>query len=360
MNVERLATVARALLDEYTKIGVVDQLNSLREAFRTLNSSPGDTNAQVTIQQIRSNLSNVLSVADSNFYPPTWTQTVQDLDLSEMFGTPLLAQVESVFIGTDLTPAVAFAQVMEIAQQAENVRSVLTTLLDSFEFLEISEEDLRPGEFEFSIVIPRVAISNDLKALGQEFIQIRKIIGPFQELTSGSRPDVTVRIISSSDFGVFLETSAQVAACLAVAIERIVTLYKSNLEIRKLKTELNSLTKGKVELKEVETFVSSAFSAEIKKIAEDLLKRHAESYDKNRKPELTTELKNALNSIANRIDIGYNFDVRTSALDASTGEETEEEKAAKAIVIESNAGKSFMKLDGDRILSLPEETSNTN
>ena len=90
----------------------------------------------------------------------------------------------------------------------------------------------------------------------------------------------------------------------------------------------------------------------IEAIIRDFQERYRENIDDRRRNEIETELRGALNRIANRIDKGYSFDVRVEPTDEpSDGQETQEDIAT---IVESSKGMQYLKLSGDPILRLPE------
>ncbi|MDP2664952.1 MAG: hypothetical protein Q8O97_03350, partial [bacterium] len=99
---------------------------------------------------------------------------------------------------------------------------------------------LEPGTCELGILVPRKAINNDLNEFAEDIKNLNNIFSTFSELTTGNRPGFKIRSISSSDLSVFLESTPATVAAIAVAVERIVSLYKQILEVRKLHGELKN------------------------------------------------------------------------------------------------------------------------
>ncbi len=98
---------------------------------------------------------------------------------------------------------------------------------------DIEEEEPAPGEFEIGFLIPRDAVGNELGELGEELVELKKeILGPIQELATGTRTDVTVSMISSSEFQVFLEVLPDVAAMLSQIVVELYQAYERIMSIR--------------------------------------------------------------------------------------------------------------------------------
>jgi hypothetical protein len=78
--------------------------------------------------------------------------------------------------------------------------------------------------------------------------------------------------------------------------------------------------------------------------------------DGHRKNELTNAIRISLNKVANRIDRGYNIEIRVQPLKETAQDSQEEKKTAQQVKVIQAASKNmqFMKLEGAAILQLPE------
>lgn len=184
-------------------------------------------------------------------------------------------------------------------------KTALDQLIEGMSHFEVGHEDLNPGEAELSILIPRLAVGERLGSLGLEFVDLEKLVGPFAELATGSRPEVRVRSIASSDYGVFLDIAPQAAAFMAVAVERVVALYKQLLEIRRLRQEMSDQGVTEDGVSGIDAHANELMSAGIEELADELADSTS-VVDQHRSNELKIELRLSLNSI----DQGYSIDVR--------------------------------------------------
>ena len=94
----------------------------------------------------------------------------------------------------------------------------------------------------------------------------------------------------------------------------------------------------------------------IDKIAVEVVNEYHKKDDKGRKNELTNAVRISLNKVANRIDQGFNIEVRVAPTPKSEDEEKENKELQKAIaaIQAATANMQFMKLEGQPILRLPE------
>jgi hypothetical protein len=238
--------------------------------------------------------------------------------------------------------------------------SAIDQLLASLKILKIGSEELAQGECELGVLVPRAFLDNRLDRFADELEELNQIFGVFAEISIGSRPGFEIKTISSTDLSVYLEVSAVVGACIAAAIERIVALYRQLLEIRKLQGELEKQGLEKRNLKGIEDHANGVMELGIDKLVKEIVAEYLPKGDSARKNELSIELKFSLKKIANRIDRGFNIEVRMEEPEVSSEspEETSAEHTAllkaHSKVAQASENMQFLKLEGEPILRLSE------
>ncbi len=234
----------------------------------------------------------------------------------------------------------------------------LDQVVSTFKRFNIGAEELEPGHCEIGALVPRTDIDM-LGELGRELEQLDKIFGIFAELTVGTRPGFQIRSISSSDFNLFWDMMPMAAASAVFAIERIVTIYKNMLEIRKLHGELKKQGVPAKNIKGVLDHSNATMKDGIQQLTKELIEKYYKKNDEGRRNELTTELQKSLTGIAKRIDKGYNLEVRAAPLPEdeqgdAEGKMTSEERDYIKSILAASKNLEFLKLEGDSILSLME------
>lgn len=356
LNVERLHAIAAALRDELESTQVAPMLDRLIAGLQNMVNQPQTPQPQQDVSSALSELRSTLPDVPSESFTPSWRQTLEELGVNDLFGSALLHRIDQVIETNQMTPAVALEELQPYAARLRDTSQHLTQMLASFEYFDIETEELAPGEVELSILIPRDAVDNDLPDLGHEFVQLQALLGPFLEVSTGSRPNLKVRSIASTDFGVFLDLPLEAAAVVAASLAYIVARYKDLLEIRRLKQELADHDVPDRVLQGIsdhaDTYIQEAIAIEVARLTEGL--------DRNgRENELRIELGRSLTQIALRIDRGYNIDIRVEPdehADSDGEDPGEDPDAAAAVLIIQNAAPTlkFIRSSGRPILSLGE------
>jgi hypothetical protein len=148
---------------------------------------------------------------------------------------------------------------------------------------------------------------------------------------------------------------------MPVAVERVVKFYKQLLEIRKLQNELREQNVPDENLSGIEAYANSFMQENIDVVVEDVLTEFYEHADDGRQHELKIELRQSLNKIANRIDNGFNIEVRVTPVEGDGGEESQDADLKQNVDLIVNACPTlqFLKREGRPILSLPEGEEET-
>lgn len=359
MNVERLHAIAIAIIDDISSTKAESTLQQLVKALQNQASQPQAPQFQQQVSQHLTTLTTTLKDAPSNSFSPAWKETLKELGLHDLLGNNLLIRIQEIFQRNQITPSVALEELQTLNKQLTTRKASLEQIISSFRNLGIGAEELEPGKCEVGVLIPRLAINNKLNEFASDLNELNGIFGTFSELTTGTRPDFDIRSISSSDLNVFLTMLPVVAAGIAVAVERIVGIYKQILDIRKLHGELKNRGVTTKELQGVSNHANNKMKEEIEQLITELLDKYYDKKDEGRRHELTTELRFSLNKIAQRIDKGYSVEIRVQPL-------SEEEKTAKKggrasedaehiqVILAASKGLEFLRLEGEPILTLPE------
>jgi hypothetical protein len=363
MNAERLHAIASAMQADISKSAVLSNLQQLISMLSNQVSQPNQPEYQQQTSQILLSLVEGSRTAAVNQFSPTWQQALQEIGAWQFLGNTLALRVQEIFARNQITPSVAQQELEALLRELEAISRAFDQMLASFRTLRIGKEDLAPGECELGVLVPRAFVDNRLDRFAEELEEVDKVFGVFAELSTGSRPSFPIKTISSTDLSVFLEVGAVVGACVATAVERIIALYKTLLEVRKLQGELVKEGVDKKNLEGLETHANGIMDVGIDKLVKDLMSEFEGEIEAGRKNEISIELKYSLKKIANRIDRGFNIEVRMEeplqAADADENATAEVQALSRSHerIREASETLQFLKLDGEPILRLAEGKS---
>jgi hypothetical protein len=364
MNAERLHAIALALHNEMVSTDIVGKMEKLRASLEEVIKLQGQPSyhqgdARATQQDLvndRESVYSSLSNTNTDKFSPAWRQLLSEIGGVDLFGETLKNTVKKIFEENQLTPAVALKELEGLKERLEDFQKSLDKILGAFKVFKIGDEKLEPGECEIGMLIPRAAVNNQLVEFTKELDELSFVINTFSEVATGKTDDLRIKTISSTDLSVYLMAAVPFAACLSHAIERIVALYQRLLEIRKLRGELAKQGVPEKQASGIEEYANNIMKDGIEELSVEMMKTFYHGKDIGRKNELTTQTRFSLNCIANRIDRGYNIEVRVESLKEVAQDDNAAKETAEKIQAIQAASKNmqFMKLEGNPILQLPE------
>ncbi|MYB85784.1 MAG: hypothetical protein F4126_11095 [Acidimicrobiaceae bacterium] len=360
MNVERLHSLLLNAIGEIEDCNTLELIVGLRDRTQQLASNPQHPDIQRDFSDMRSRLMEALDIAASNSLSPGTVRDLENLNIMKYLGNSLADRIDTILTQNEITLAVASDQITQITTDLQDLYNYLKTVVVAFETLNIDKDEPAPGEVEASVMLPRSSINNSLRSLGAEFRELEQIFADVTELATGSRPSTSVRSIASSDFSVYLELAPEAAAFLAVAVERVIALYRNLLEIRRIRSEASAAGLSDDQLRGIDKHIAERMDQGVDETVDELfVEMEIAVSDDSRRNELKVSLRRSLSGVAARIDRGYQFDVRVGEIledvDKDGSEVGERSSLASSwrLIENSREGLTFLRLEGDPILQLP-------
>jgi hypothetical protein len=245
----------------------------------------------------------------SDSFTPAWRQILNEMGGEHLFGRNLLRQVNTILLENQMTPGPGHEKLKDILAELESFSEALDKLNQAFAHFKIGLETLAPGEAEIALLIPREAVHDKLGELIEELSNFEFYFKTLSEVATGHADDLTVRTVSSSKFMVFLLAHPKFAGIVAKCVNFIVEQYKRILEIRKLQGDIERLKIPETIANEMKKFANTEMEKQIESFTVEIVNEYI-SQDGHRKNELRNAVKVSLNGMANRIDRGFNIEVR--------------------------------------------------
>jgi hypothetical protein len=353
MNAERLHAIVKRLKAEMDQRNLVGTLQSLEGGLRSVSQAPNTANQQ-NLASYRTSMFEATADSGVDQFSPAWRQILRELGGEEFFGSTLKRKIETTLAENQMTPAVAADQLETLREEMAEFKAALDQSASAFSTFKLGDEELEPGECEIGMLIPRAAINDRLTDFTKELEELSFILNTFAEVATGQLDDLEIKALSSSNLMVYLKAGWRFAECLAKAIERVVGLYKGLLGLRKSLEELKDQGVPDQSAKGVQEYANQHMEKGIERVSIEIVSEFYKDRDDGRRNELKTQVRISLNAIANRIDRGYNIEVRSAPLATDDTEQNAKQRAAIAAVQAASANMQYLNLEGQPILQLPE------
>jgi hypothetical protein len=357
MNAERLHVVARTLREELTERTVVSTLQNLLNALQTI-VQQNNVSTQQNFVSSREAFYEAVTDTPTDSFTPAWRQILVEMRGEELFGKHLKQRVQEILAENQMTPGVAREEIQQIFTNLQGFSKSLDQLIAAFSSFKIGSEELAPGEAEIALLIPRDAVHEKLGDFADELHELGFILNTFSEVATGHKDDLKIRTISSSSLMVFLSAHPKFGSIIAKVVDFVVGQYKRILEIKKLHREIERLELPEEISEKTQAYANTQMETEINKFTVEIVNEYHVGKDDGRKHELTNAVRISLNMVANRIDRGFNFEVRIEPPKAPTEQKAEVEKAVTTIRAAS-VNMQYMRLEGPPILALPEKAQSS-
>lgn len=307
MNLGRFHAVINLAVVELQRDKVVRLLSDLEDALQQSINQPNDDTAK-NFRNKLDGIRNVLEKAESNRVHASQREILNEIGASGNIGQGLWLRIISAVAENNLTPSLAKTQITEIKGEVEKFYGAANGIDKAFTELDVEFSSLDPGEFEIGFLVPKNITSDRLESLKNELDDIDYCVRSFNEVATGDGGSLSVSTLSTSNWQIFLDSAAPTAACFALAIERIVKLYKSNLEIKLLKKQLEDKKFPDSVMGPMQEHIGNRINEELRGIGDEIVDEYYKG-DEGRKNELKNRMPKALRYLADRIDRGASFEV---------------------------------------------------
>lgn len=266
-----------------------------------------------------------IEISDPDLKQPYAQQIILELAIADILDPIVTKHIQEIITNRAFDHAGIAADFRVLAEKIKKRLVHITNIDKSFSALKVEFERVDGLEAEVGILLPREVVGSSLSALTSEFTKLGKLFRAINELTGAHEYDPKVRTISSSWWQLFLELDAVQVLVWVTAIERIVTLFKSNLEIKVLQQTLAEKNIPSEITDMIEKEIDLRVKTSLHEIASDLRKEHAKIQDEGRLNEVETQLRQGLHHLAMRINQGSQVEINVGIPDEPTDQPELEE-----------------------------------
>ncbi len=355
MNVEKLHAIALEIKADIEQAQIVQLLQQMTTHLQNVVNQPQQPQHQEQLSKTRKSLNNKLDNSVVNNFSPAWSQSVEELGMNEIIGATLSKKINLIFSENKITPQVALKEIQQLHGSVNTLQSSLTQMIAGFTHFKIGHDVLEPGEGELGILLPRAYLDNRFDKLGKEIKELNSIFSVLSEVGTGTVETFKLRSLSTTDPFITLGVGLGVLSTIAIAVKPIISAYKEILEVRLLHAQLSEKKVSASRLIGVEEHAEEIMGKAIDVIKIELLERYPLK-EIERKNELSNALGPALKKLADRVDRGFNIEVRVEPNGEQEGVEDEGANEDKniQIILDSMEDMEFIRVEGEPILHLSE------
>lgn len=358
MNAERLHAIARIVQDELTSTNLITRLQTVVNSLQSIVNQPQTPQHQQQLGQNLNDIYKVLEKTESDNLTPAWKELLEEMGGSDILGKNLQKRLESIFSRNQITYSLALEETKILLEQLNKLKMGLQQTIQGLTILKVGIEELKPGECEIGILIPRQAVGNDFGRFAKELNELNYILNTFSEVATGKPGEFGIRTLSSSELLVFLKSAPKIGLIIVSAVAKLLECYKNLVEIRKYREELKKQNVPAEKLSGIDEHADGVINTAVEQITIEIMQQCDKNLvDQGRRNELNTSIRVSLKKVVARIDQGYNVEVRVAPLPKPSDETTstpDDAETRKHIENIQKTKLNYMKLEGTPILKLSE------
>jgi hypothetical protein len=270
------------------------------------------------LTSFRSAVEELLAASDQlapSLMQPYARQVIDDMRIADLLPPTFQSSITRAIAERSFDPAGLAGELRSIASAATTKTGHIAAIDTGFTALGVEYERVDSDAAELGFLIPREVVGETLKNLTDEFDELSKLLRAINELVAAEDYDPRVLTISSSWWQVFLDLNPEQILVWVLAIERIVNLFKSNLEIKALQKQLGDKEMPKQITDLIEKEVEKRVSTEIKALATEIRRDYSKVNDAARLNEIETQLRQGLIYLAKRMNQGAHVEINVGIPD---------------------------------------------
>lgn len=289
-----------------------NMIETLEEAATAIGSYAANRD-ESTIKGYRDAISQTKSnatITDPDLMQPFSQQVIEELGLKDLLNPELSDNLSRIIGESNYDPAGLSERIKTYSDSLAAKIKLLRQMEMSLDKLGVEFERVHEDESEIGFMLPREVVGDRLSDLSKEFDQLNKLARAIAEISNDTEEyEPKVRTIASSWWQIFLDLSPEQIGIWIIAIERIISLFKSNLEIKNLSNQLREQKMPDKITKAIEEEIDRRVKTEIGKIASEIKKQNSKGRDQARMNELENQLRQGLFYLAKRLNQGMQVEV---------------------------------------------------
>ncbi|MFN8231156.1 MAG: hypothetical protein U0V03_09580 [Bacteroidia bacterium] len=307
MQIERFLAVLNEVNAELNNPAVATSINELIALIPQASQIAQFDNHLKTLE-------NHFNSSVVNSYPPSKIKILSGINGMGFCGNNAMKEILQIVQSNKFyNPADKVAELTNFNNRLNEFKSKITTEISSLTNLGLKPFILADNKFEVGVILSEHITKNEIKKIQEYLEEWHKLLKYLNEITSGNHDNPKISTLGTTDsLEIYFENTLDTASCVAIAIDRITTIYQNVGEGKRMLEEVKA--KGFLTL-DIEKNYEERKLQMIKEGLDSLVDEIAEKYKDKNEPGRINELKNGLRMsfefIANSIDNGINVEVNT-------------------------------------------------
>jgi hypothetical protein len=351
MNLPRLVTLTSLIKNDLTSNEIPTTLGRLVKQVQAVINGPNEDNQRTAVAGFNE-LVGKLEASEVNRLSPAYKADLDELDVEGTVASDLVGDGLRVRVLQAIEPGYIHVQSLDnlkaLVKEVNAFLEAVQQASSGLERLGIGPEELTPGDSIIGMTIPRRE-AKTFAALQDELDFLHQLLNTLTECIEGQVDEHAVATLRSSDFGIDVTATINVAAIFAMIIAHAKKALDKLRKYRDLKRQAEEINEPEI-VEQFEEAGTKAMTKAIDEIQVQVMQR-CKIGNKERAHEMENSITLKINGIVNRMEKGFTFEARTEL----PSNPTDEQKNA-AEVVSALTKLDFKFIEGPRLLQLPEKS----
>ena len=322
MHTSKLHGALHCIEEEFDSGKVLEKLGELQGALDASVQSPGGQNTKA-FHQACEQLERLLQSSATNMATPSMRVIFAQLGAGPNIGQKLWERISGIIEANTMSPADVQKQMAKLSKQLNSFCESLKALHTKLHDFDIADEPLAVGQGFLGISILPELVGSNLDGLATEIHEFDDALKTFQKIVAQEVVSLEVSSLGSDGFQLFLKVSPELAGALALAIERIVRMYKNLVQLKKLQADLVKQNVPAERIESIAEHEGELVDKELNELAGAILEEYLPKSEKGRARDLKIALEEDLRFLAGRIDQGVVLEVQVAPAKSASAKEKE-------------------------------------
>ena len=307
----RLIAIARDILADYKKFGVIEILTQAQNLAAQKGSIP-DPAYRVQVIELRAKAQSIVNNTQISLYPEELRRKIFSNDFSQV--TPeRAAQIVLSGISENKSLGMASTELSIYVQNANLLSSELAAILNAGTKLGIEPLTVSKDKISLDVAIPRAAFENQTSRMFNFYLKFSSVMGYFNEISTGSLESPELCYTSTTD-------PVTGFAMLFAAAGGFLTFYKQLLEVAEKHIGIHKTLKdlrqsGMTTPKNMEEQLSAMIDQKFEEAITKTISEMKSDVDNGRKQEIRTAIRKEGKHLLEAIANGATVSVTIESLD---------------------------------------------
>ncbi len=173
MHAERLLSIFAAIIEDDTAKNYSNHIQKIVAAIAARINEPQQPNHLTAIAENLKIFREVGKVSETNTFSLTWKKIIYELELEILLIEEVERRIDEVFRSTSMETEYQ-AELNKIVAERNKKKGAITQILEGFQQIGLTTEELDPGEIVLNFTIPRKNNEGDLKSFHKELSDLEK------------------------------------------------------------------------------------------------------------------------------------------------------------------------------------------